>query len=474
MNTSRLLCLTTFIFSSLLAAEQPIGFPKEKPLVYIAVPDDWLSAEEKGSLFVVPPVENDPTAVEFSHLKATKDNPAAALAEAKAWAQEDFKLTSFEEGDWRNINGLDVNLSRCIGESKEGESLLFLILIRHPKAETHLLLSLISSPEKIELHEKIIHRIFASVGDEPPALPAHVIASENEKAAFTFNEVSFFLRFTHQGMHEYLPAGEIVEDWKTLFSIQKVEGFDDPLALANKIIENTQATNPKSKAKVITDEDTGIYITDHLLPSPEGTTPPFVEWALMRIQKNANGLLCLQYSRRYSDYATAEAAIDNEQKKILSLLTEFSPPSLTQTYCYPNDKDPVFTINFPAGWSLQTIEHGAFSESPDRIAAFDALLNDQADFATATEDYKAKLSRNYDSIEWAPAPSQRTNEALGVTSTHHQAIAMKGALEISISFVTYVRKDGDKFLILTSQRTQEGLEIHGDTIDQTFRSIRVK
>jgi hypothetical protein len=161
---------------------------------------------------------------------------------------------------------------------------------------------------------------------------------------------------------------------------------------------------------------------------------------------------------------------------ILKTIAPHGEEAETQTFNYPAEGTPEFSIDFPAEWKMEPNDEGAYVESDDKLIGMNVLMIDTADVDVAMETMKKKIGGAYNSIEWNEGGKPETNkdEALGLTATFENAIAMDGEVKYSVNFVQYVRKGSDKFLLLFSQQPLKALEKHGDAMAAIIRSIKVK
>jgi|GEM_PF-663349 len=144
-----------------------------------------------------------------------------------------------------------------------------------------------------------------------------------------------------------------------------------------------------------------------------------------------------------------------------------------QTFSYPSKEAPIFAMDFPADWVMQAEAESAYIVSPDKLVAMNVLLIDQGELPVALEALKKQTGDKFDSIEWAE-PQEMKDEALGLTATFHNGTALDGETKISVNLAEYVRKGGDKFLVFICQHPLQALEVHGNAIQQTVQSIKVK
>lgn len=153
-----------------------------------------------------------------------------------------------------------------------------------------------------------------------------------------------------------------------------------------------------------------------------------------------------------------------------------SDASDTQTYSYPDKDKPLFAIDFPADWHVTPDSEGAYVESPDKLVAMNVLLIDQGELDVAVEKMKKDVGAKYESIVWNEGkdPEVAKDDALGVTATYNNGQAEAKGVKYFVNFVEYVKKDGEKFLVVINQAPKKALETHADALEKTIKSIKVK
>jgi hypothetical protein len=166
----------------------------------------------------------------------------------------------------------------------------------------------------------------------------------------------------------------------------------------------------------------------------------------------------------------------DEGLEIIRSMVAHEAASEAQTFRYPAKGKPEFTIDFPADWKMEPNDEGTYVESPDKLIAMNVLMIDAADVGVAMETMKAKIGGKYNSIEWNEGgkPEINKDEALGLTATFENAVALDSDVKYSVNFVQYVRQGSDKFLLLFSQQPLKALEKHGDAMAEIIKSIKVK
>ena len=147
-----------------------------------------------------------------------------------------------------------------------------------------------------------------------------------------------------------------------------------------------------------------------------------------------------------------------------------------QTFAYPNKKEPLFTVDFPADWKLETTGEGAYVESPDKLIPFNVIMIDSADVGVALESMKKKIGGAYDSIVWNEGKEAQVlnDDGLGLTATFDNGQAMDGKDPYVVNFVQYVKKGGDKFMLMFAQYPKAALAKHADNLEAVIKSIKVR
>lgn len=150
----------------------------------------------------------------------------------------------------------------------------------------------------------------------------------------------------------------------------------------------------------------------------------------------------------------------------------------TQNFSYPDKAHPDFSLDFPADWKMKSTDEGSYVESPDKLVAMNVIMVDNADASDAEENLKKKVGDRFKEIVWngGKEPEVNKDEALGLTATFHNAVASdgEGTEKYSVNLVTYVRKEGDKALILLCQNPLRALDKHGDAMEAVLKSMKVR
>lgn len=163
---------------------------------------------------------------------------------------------------------------------------------------------------------------------------------------------------------------------------------------------------------------------------------------------------------------------------VCAMVLGLSLPSLLadQTVSYPSASSPDFTIDFPDDWNVESDGEGAYVESPDKIVAINILFIDADEVDVAVGRLKKSVGGKFQQIEWdgGKEPEVNKDEALGLTATFHNGLAINEGVKYSVNIVEYVRAKGDKFLVLISQLPIKGLDEHADDLEKIIRSIKVR
>ncbi|MCX6855387.1 MAG: hypothetical protein NTV80_10845 [Verrucomicrobia bacterium] len=304
-----------------------------------------------------------------------------------------------------------------------------------------------------------------------------------EKTAFVFDEQPYFQRESKDGLREYLTEGETFEKWSTLVSIREIEGVEDARAYAFQTVKNAKADSPNNNGQVIGNEESGTYFADFLMFPPEGSDITFAEWNIMRITKTAAGIQQLQYARRFYDFDVSTAKIIKaDREKIMGQLATLEIPveaaADVQTYSYPNEEKTDFAVSFPAPWEMKKTKRGVFVESSDKHLAMNVFIIDTAEVTEEEESLKKQVGENFKEILWNDGndPEVAGGDDVGLTSVTHKGVASdgEGTQKHLLFLISYVKKEGDKSLILLCQCPFDSVEKYGDTLDAVIKSVKVR
>lgn len=149
-----------------------------------------------------------------------------------------------------------------------------------------------------------------------------------------------------------------------------------------------------------------------------------------------------------------------------------------QTFSYPDEAKPDFTVDFPADWKLKKTDEGVYVESPDKMVATNVIMVDKAEVADAEKALQKNVGERFKEVVWngGKEPEVNKDEALGLTATFQNAQASngEGTERFGVNLLSYVRKSGDKSLILLSQFPLRALDKHADAMEAMGRSIKVR
>jgi hypothetical protein len=145
----------------------------------------------------------------------------------------------------------------------------------------------------------------------------------------------------------------------------------------------------------------------------------------------------------------------------------------TQTFAYPNKKEPVFAVDFPADWIMQAEAESCQALSPDKFANVNVLLIDAGEKDVALGNMKESIGGKYASIKW-DKPTVNTDEATALTATFEHGVAEDEGKKYSVQFVQYVREGSDKLFMLICQHPLPVPEEHAVVLENMIKSIKVK
>jgi hypothetical protein len=264
MKATLLLCLATLISASAFAGQ--IGYPEKNPLVNFTVPDDWKADFKHGSLFVVSPDGGD-VIVELMSMEAAIDDDAAAVKEAKGTVNQDFKKLKLTKSDPTESNGLIITLLGGEGTDKSGEAHINMALIKHPKAETQILFSLIASKENAAKYGEACGTMMNSIAATKSAKPKSKDAvqtysyPDKDKPDFAMDfPADWKLKDTDQGVYVESPDKLVAMN---VIMVDKAEVKDAEKALKKSISDRFKEIewNQGKEPEVNKDEALGLTAT---------------------------------------------------------------------------------------------------------------------------------------------------------------------------------------------------------------------
>jgi len=125
-----------------------------------------------------------------------------------------------------------------------------------------------------------------------------------EKACVQFDNQTLILAFEGNDpshpIKEFIPAGENINSWTKLASIQEYPEALDPKTFASTMVRVLKAQNPQSRNRVIENSETGEVLLD-FITWPENCE--YVEFNIFKFaKKKGRGVIAFQYAlRKYGD-----------------------------------------------------------------------------------------------------------------------------------------------------------------------------
>lgn len=144
-----------------------------------------------------------------------------------------------------------------------------------------------------------------------------------------------------------------------------------------------------------------------------------------------------------------------------------------RTFAYPNKKEPIFAVDFPADWIMQAEGESCQALSADKFVNVNVLLIDAGEKDVALGKLKESVGGKFASIKW-DEPSVNTDEATALTATFAHGVAKDEGKEYSVNFVQYVREGSDKLFMLICQHPLPVPEEHAVVLENMVKSIKVK
>ncbi len=314
-------------------------------------------------------------------------------------------------------------------------------------------------------------------------------AAPDDEPAFKFDGQEFYLRSTEGGIFEYLPEGETFKNWTTLISVREFSGTNDPKAYAQKLIANAKASSPDAQAMLMENDEAGSYIADFLLPDGEGDNAGY-EWNLWRVEQKGDGVEAVQYAMRIAPDSgiSAEAIIAAREKLVPELAILKVPggnesPSGgsaggadqgdTQTYAYPNADEPLFTMELPADWAVESDKKGAFIVAADKKFTTSVVVVDAGDVEDAVESMKEQNGSRFESIEWSETMNPQTNPATGVTFRSIEGNAEDKGAKHKLGICVFSKEGTDKAFLLTTWAPEAALEGNAEAVLTMLGSAKI-
>lgn len=160
----------------------------------------------------------------------------------------------------------------------------------------------------------------------------------------------------------------------------------------------------------------------------------------------------------------------------LALIRSVKAHASSQTFAYPAEGKPLFTVDFPADWPLEKSDQGCYVVSPDKIVATNVLLIDASEVGKALESIKADVGGKFSEIVWNEGndPEVNKDESLKLTATFENGVAQDEGKKYAVNLVQYVVEGADKFLVLICQHPLPAPDELLDAKLGVLKSIKVK
>jgi hypothetical protein len=310
-----------------------------------------------------------------------------------------------------------------------------------------------------------------------------------ESAAFEFDGAEYYLRGDEAGIREYLTEGETFDDWTTLISIREFSGTNDPKAYANAILANAKESEPDSNGQLLENDAAGSYIADFILFSEDGKEPAYVEWNLWRVERKGDGVEAVQYTRRFYKITDSTAqAISDARPEIVPQLAEFVDPASApqsssartnapsvakQTYAYPSEAAPDFTMDVPSDWVIESDEKGAWIVSADKQFTTSVVVVDAGDIEDAVNSIQDQVGKRYTEVEWAETV-KRTHPTMGVTFESCDGLAKDKGVNFKVGVHVFSKDGADKAYILNTWTPEAALMNNLDGALGMFGTATIK
>jgi len=149
---------------------------------------------------------------------------------------------------------------------------------------------------------------------EPVADPKEVVHFDGQTLALAWEGKN-----EDEIVKEYLPEGEKLESWKRLASIREYPKLNNPLTLANNLVETLKKQNPNAPSSMIQNPKTGEVMVDFITFPPDNS---FVEFNIFKYApKIGGGVVAQQYAlRAYKDIPTFLKGMKPERQRLLELM----------------------------------------------------------------------------------------------------------------------------------------------------------
>jgi len=127
---------------------------------------------------------------------------------------------------------------------------------------------------------------------------------------------------------------------------------------------------------------------------------------------------------------------------------------------------------------MQKTERGVYVESPDKQLAMNVFGIDTSEVTYEEESLKKQVGERFKEVLWNDGndPEVAGGDDVGLTSFTHKGVASdgEGTKKYILFLVSYVKKEGDKSLILLCQCPFDSFEKHADTLGEVIKSVQMR
>lgn len=318
------------------------------------------------------------------------------------------------------------------------------------------------------------------------------VAGEAEEVnAFEFDGEEYYLRGDQEGIREFLTEGETFKNWTTLISIRQFDGTDNPRAYAEAMLQNVKESGPDARGQILGNDAANSYIVDFLLFSEDGEEPRYAEWNLWRAEQKGQGVEAVQYARRFYEVTESTGQeINKARQTIVPLLAEFVDPASggastressaggapaggSQTYAYPNEDNPHFTMQVPADWIIEADSEGAWIVSADKLFTTSVVVVNSDDTDDAVKSIMKQVGSRYSEIEWSE-PMRKTNPATGVICEGNEGNAQDKGVTFKVGLHVFSKDGSDKAYILNTWTPEAALMDNAAGMMTMFGSAKIE
>jgi hypothetical protein len=148
-----------------------------------------------------------------------------------------------------------------------------------------------------------------------------------------------------------------------------------------------------------------------------------------------------------------------------------------QTYSYPNDENPTFSVDLPADWKVAPDETGAFIESANKQFTATVLAIDTEHIMDAMNSIGQDVTKRFESVVWNEGgkPKTEVDEETGFTITSNlgEAVHADGSRHF-LGLFQYAKAGSKKFYVVNTWALEKTLPDNAAAIDAMMASIRHK